>query len=104
MLNIAHEERSLSHLFSIDSKNLKLENYRILSGWGMGIYSYRTENITLDGFRLTYDEKSPCIIANAADAVHTFGTSDRFEIRNSVFEGMIDDALNVHSNFRAVDE
>ena len=104
VLNIAHEERSLSNLFSIDSKNLRLENYRILSGWGMGIYSYRTENITLDGFRLTYDEKSPCIVTNAADAVHTFGTSGRFEIRNSVFEGMIDDALNVHSNFRTVKE
>jgi len=104
VLNIAHEERSLSSVFSIDSKDLRLENYRILSGWGMGIYSYRTENITLDGFRLTYDEKSPCIIANAADAVHTFGTSGHFEIRNSVFEGMIDDALNVHSNFRTVKE
>ena len=102
VLVIEHEPRSLSNLFTIDSKNLRLENYRIVSGCGMGIYSYRTENITLDGLRLTYDEASPCIVSNSADAVHTFGTSGRFEIRNSIFEGMIDDAINIHSNFRTV--
>lgn len=102
VLIITHEGRFLSSVFLIDCKNICLENYRIISGWGMGIYSYRTEHITLDRFRLTYDEKSPCIIANAADAVHTFGTSGKFEIRNSIFEGMIDDAINIHANFRTV--
>lgn len=103
VLNITHERRSLSNVFMIDSKNVLIENYRILAGWGMGIYSYRTENITLDGFRLTCDQSSPCIVTNAADAVHTFGTSGKFNIINSVFEGMIDDAINIHSNFRTVE-
>ena len=106
VLTISHSGnggRSLSSIFAIDTKNIRVENYRILSGWAMGFYSYRVENITLDGFRLTYDEKSPCIVTNAADAVHTFGTSGVFEIRNSVFEGMIDDAINIHSNFRTVE-
>ena len=102
ILIITHEVRSLASIFFIDSKDVSAINYRIVSGWGMGIYSYRTENITLDGFCLTYDEKSPSIIANAADAVHTFGTSGKFVIKNSVFEGMIDDAINIHSNFRTV--
>lgn len=102
VLVITHEARSLSSVFSIDSRNLRIENYRILSGWGMGFYSYRTENITLDGLLLTNDEASPCIVANAADAIHTFGTSGTFEIRNCVLEGMIDDAINIHANFRTV--
>ena len=99
---IAHESRSLSNVFASDSKNIRIENYRILCGRGMGIFTYRVENITLDGFCLTHDEKSPCLMANGADAVHSFGTSGTFEIRNSVFEGMIDDAINIHSNFRTV--
>ena len=103
VLNIAHEARSLSNFFVIDSKNITLNNYRILAGWGMGFYTYRTENITLDGFCLTHDETSPCIVTNAADALHSFGTSGNFVIRNSVFEGMIDDAINIHSNFRTVE-
>ena len=101
-LIIAHETRSLSSVFMIDSKVVELKDYRILCGWGMGVYSYRTENILLDGVCMTYDELSPSIIANAADAVHTFGTSGSFVIRNCVFEGMIDDAINIHSNFRTV--
>ena len=102
VLCFAHEKRALSSVFMVDCKDVKLENYRILSGWGMGILSYRTENITLDRLMLTHDENSPCIVTNAADAVHTFGTSGRFVIRDSVIEGMIDDAVNVHSNFRTV--
>jgi hypothetical protein len=86
----------------IDSKGVELKDYRILCGWGMGIYSYRTENIVLDGVRMTYDESSPSIVTNAADAVHTFGTAGSFVIRNCVLEGMIDDAINIHSNFRTV--
>ena len=101
-LIIAHETRSLSSVFMIDSKNVELKNARILCGWGMGIYSYRTENIVLDGICMTYDESSPSLIANAADAVHTFGTSGSLVMRNCLLEGMIDDAVNIHSNFRTV--
>lgn len=103
ILVIAHETRSLSGIFAIDSGNVTVKNYRIMSGWGMGFYAYRTQDITLDGFCLTYDDESPCLITNAADALHTFGTTGRLEIKNSVFEGMIDDAINIHSNFRTVD-
>lgn len=103
VLIITHEKRSLSSVFMIDSKTVLIKNYRILTGWGMGIYSYRTENITLDGLCLTCDKSSPCIVTNSADAVHTFGTSGKFNIINSVFEGMIDDAINIHSNFRTVE-
>ena len=102
VLVIEHELRSLASVFAIDTKGILIENYRILSGCGMGIYTYRVENITIDGLRLTHDEKSPCIVTNSADAVHSFGTSGKFEIRNCVFEGMIDDAINIHSNFRTV--
>lgn len=102
VLVIAHEMRSLSSVFMIDSKNVRLEGYRILSGWGMGIYTYRTENITLDNLRMTHDDLSPSVVSNAADGVHSFGTSGKFEIKNCIFEGMIDDAINIHSNFRTV--
>jgi len=103
ILTIEHEPRALSNVFMIDCKNIHLQNYRILSGCGMGIYSYRTEDIVLDGLQLTYDAESPCLVANPADAVHAFGTSGTFEIKNSIFEGMLDDAINIHGNFRTVD-
>lgn len=102
VLTITHEKRSFSSVFMLDTKDVTIENYRILLGWGMGIYSYRAENIVLDRFVMTKDEASPCLIANAADGVHSFGSSGIFEIRDSIFEGMVDDAINIHSNFRTV--
>ena len=46
VLNIAHEVRSLSSVFTIDSKNVRLERYRrgLFVQWAMGIPSclYRT--------------------------------------------------------------
>jgi polygalacturonase len=102
ILAIEHERRVLSSVFLIDSKEILIENFRIITGLGMGIFCYRTENVTLDGVKLTHDEKSPCIIANSADVVHSFGNSGKFDIKNCVFEGMIDDAINIHSNFRTV--
>ena len=104
VLVVTHEKRSLSSVFIIDAKKVLIENYRILTGWGMGIYTYRAEDLTLDGVRLTHDQDSPCIVSNSADGVHCFGNSGTMSIKNSVFEGMIDDALNVHSNFRTVSE
>ncbi len=102
-LVVTHEPRNLSSVFMIDSKNVSVENYRVLCGFGMGIYAHRTENIALDHVIFDNVNGSPFIVSNAADAVHTFGTSGKFEIKNSVFRGMIDDAINIHSNFRTVD-
>lgn len=102
VLIITHEGRSLSSVFLVDTKNVLIENFRILAGWGMGIYTYRAEDLTLRGFRLSHDQDSPCLVSNAADALHCFGNSGKMTIRDSIFEGMIDDAVNVHSNFRTV--
>ena len=102
ILVIEHEERLLSSVFALEVKGLTLENYRILSGGGMGILLSRVEDVTLSRFLMTHTEESPALIANPADGVHAFGASGAFRIRDSIFEGMIDDALNVHANFRTV--
>ncbi len=100
---ITHEKRDLSNCFVYECKNISIENYRILAGYGMGIYCFRTENINIDRYLLKYDETSPYVVTNAADALHTFACSGDFKITNSSFEGMIDDAINIHSNFHTVD-
>ena len=102
-LVIAHEARNLSNVFMIDCKDISIKNYRILSSFGMGMYSFRTHNITIDGLKLMYDKESPCVVCNAADAIHTFGTTGKFDIKNCIIGGMIDDAINIHSNFHTVD-
>ena len=70
----------------------------------MGILSMYTENLTIDGLRLTRDEKSHGIITNAADAMHLISSKGKLIIKNSQVEGMVDDALNIHNNFYQAEE
>lgn len=96
---LSHETRDKSSAFLCRSKNITVENYRILNGAGYGIVSMYCEDITIDGLILTHDEKSHGILANSADAIHLVATKGDIVIRNSVIEGMFDDALNIHGNF-----
>ncbi len=99
---IGHEERLISGIRMECCENVRLENVRIVNGFGMGIFPFHCKNILLDGLKMTFDPLSPGFVANAADGIHAFGCSGDFIIRNSVVEGTIDDALNIHSNFYTV--
>ena len=99
---IAHSKRDVSSCFIIRSKNTVLENVRILNGAGMGILGMYSENIMLDGVKYCFDDRSHGIATNAADAVHLISCFGKVEIVNSVFEGMKDDALNIHCNYYTV--
>ena len=97
-----HEARSCSSLATVDCKNVYIKNYRILNGCGMGIQPIYTENIYIDEFKCFMDERSHGVIANSADAIHALACYGDFVVENSIFQGMIDDALNVHSSFYRV--
>ncbi len=99
---ISHTSRDVSSCFIIRSKDICLENFRVLNGAGMGILGMYSENITLDGVKYFCDERSQGITTNAADAVHLISCFGKVEIVNSVFEGMKDDALNIHGNYYTV--
>ncbi len=99
ILCYSHENRSISSVYTFDSNNITIENYRLINGSGMGISTNHSSNIHIHGLKLMYDEKSNGIIANAADAIHSIACGGDYEITNSVFEGMIDDALNIHGIF-----
>lgn len=99
----SHSSRDLNSCFIIRSKNTRLENFRVLNGGGMGILGMYSEGITLDTLKFYCDENSHGIATNAADALHLISCFGKVEIVNSVFEGMKDDAINIHSNYYTVD-
>ena len=96
---LSHEVRDKSSAFICRSENITVENYRIINGAGMGIISMYVQNLTIDGLNLTKDEKSKGMVTNAADAMHLVATKGKLEIKNCTVEGMIDDALNIHTLF-----
>lgn len=99
---ISHTDRDLSSCFIIRSQDTRLENFRVLNGAGMGILGMYSQNITLDGVKYFFDERSHGIATNAADAIHLISCSGKVEIVNGIFEGMKDDALNIHGNYYTV--
>lgn len=94
-----HESRATGTLVALRCDNFTLDNFRILNGSGMGIIPICCHNVTINKLLFTYDEKSHGFISNAADGLHTFACSGALTMTDCVFEGMIDDALNIHGNY-----
>lgn len=102
-LVICHEKRNVTGITAFGGENLTIENFRLINGVGMGIYLYHIQNVTIDGYVLTAEKETGTVTSNGADGLHTYSIGGKFEVRNSVFEGMVDDALNVHSQFYLVE-
>ena len=101
-LVLAHEWRDVSSAFICRSRDISIVNYRILNGAGMGILGMYTKNITIDHLILRRDKQSHGVIANVADAVHLIACFGKITIKDSIIEGMVDDALNIHSNYMEI--
>ena len=93
------EPRYRSGVNILDSKNITIENHRILNGVGMGINAHHTKDITIKGLRMFPDERSHGIVANSADAIHSFACSGKFVIEDCNIEAIIDDFINIHGNY-----
>lgn len=96
---LEHENRFKSSVAMLHSRDIHIENYRILNGCGMGFFALYCENISLEGVKLFRDERSHGIVTNSADGIHFVACKGKIRVTDSVFQGMIDDALNIHSNY-----
>lgn len=85
-----------------NSKDLKINNVTVLTAGGMGLIVERTENIHLDGYKLTSAEGRT--VATRADASHFIGCKGEIIVENSTFEHMLDDSINVHGAYVNIDE
>ncbi len=94
---LTHEVRDKSSVFICRSESVTVENYRIINGAGMGIISMYAKDLVIDGLKLTKDERSHGMVTNAADAMHLVANKGKIEIKNCLVEGMVDDALNIHT-------
>ena len=80
-------------VFLSRARNSVFINCGAYASAGMGFLAQRSENVLLDGWR-TRGERP---IALQADATHFSNCRGHVKVVNSTFEGMVDDAINVHS-------
>lgn len=80
-----------------NSKNTTIRNVNINSTGGMGIIVLpRSENLYLDSFNM-YSIDPDQLMSGNCDAIHITGLKGELVVKNCVFDGLGDDALNIHS-------
>ena len=88
-------------VFVSECKNTKLYNSCVFYAEGMGLLAQMSENITLDGFRVALRGDGR-YFTTQADATHFSGCKGLISSCNGLYEGMMDDAINVHGTYLRV--
>ncbi len=88
-------------IFAEDAKNLRFENVTIHSSYGMGLLAQICEDITVKG--MTIRPKDDVLYSTANDATHFVNCRGTVCVCDSFFEGMLDDALNVHGLYAKIE-
>ncbi|MBQ8351678.1 MAG: right-handed parallel beta-helix repeat-containing protein [Clostridia bacterium] len=64
---------------------------------GSFLIGMRSGSVTFDHVVITFKEGTRQLMSSNADAIHIAGMTGKLTVRNSVFDGLGDDAVNVHS-------
>lgn len=83
-----------------ESKNISIRNTVINAGCGMGIIAHKCEGFYAENFRVFPSGNRP--MSTNTDATHFISCTGRIRFNNCMFEGMGDDAVNVHGFYIGV--
>ncbi len=85
------------------NKDTRLEQVTVHYANGMGLLAQLCEDITLDGFNVCLRGKDdPRYFTTQADATHFSSCRGTIRSVNGLYEGMMDDAINVHGTYLKV--
>ena len=92
-------------IFIHHSENTRIENVQVHYAEGMGLLAQLCTDITLDRFSVCLKgEKDPRYFTTQADATHFSGCKGIIISKNGLYEGMMDDAINIHGTYLKVIE
>ena len=93
-------ERPAPGIFLSHNQNTYLLNVKIHYAEGMGLLAQLCENITLDSFGVCLKgAQDPRYFTTQADATHFSGCRGKIISKKGLYEGMMDDAINVHGTY-----
>lgn len=80
-----------------------LNNVKVHYAEGMGLLAQLCEDITLDGFSVCLrGDDDPRYFTTQADATHFSSCKGKITSINGLYEGMMDDAINIHGTYLKV--
>lgn len=86
----------------IDSDTVRFENLTIYNNPGMGVVGHYSRDISFDNLKVI--PKNDALMSTTTDATHFISCHGKLEFDNCQFEGMGDDAVNVHGFFHSITE
>ena len=98
-------DRPSPGIFVSHATDTRIENVKVHYAEGMGLLAQMSEDITLDGFGVCLrGDDDPRYFTTQADATHFSGCKGKITSVNGLYEGMMDDAINVHGTYLKVVE
>lgn len=95
-------ERPAPGVVVSDSKQVSLRNVTIHYADGMGLICQSTKEIVLNGFKVVPNKAKGRFFSTQADATHFSGCWGKIESNDGLYQGMMDDAINVHGTYLRV--
>lgn len=90
-------------IFLSHDVNTTIENVKVHYAEGMGLLAQLCGNITLEKFGVCLKgDADPRYFTTQADATHFSGCKGKIVSCNGLYEGMMDDAINVHGTYLKV--
>lgn len=103
VISLRSWERPAPGIFMTHCEDTRIENVRMHYAEGMGLMAQMSEDITLDGFSVCLKgEDDPRYFTTQADATHFSACRGKIISVNGLYEGMMDDAINVHGTYLKV--
>lgn len=98
-------DRPTPGIFLSHNTNTCLKNIKVHYAQGMGLLAQLCDGITMDGFSVCLKgEDDPRYFTTQADATHFSQCKGKITSTNGLYEGMMDDAINVHGTYLKITE
>ncbi len=85
-----------------DSSDISVINTTVHFADGMGLIAQNTENLFLDAFKVVPNKQKGRMFTTQADATHFSSCWGDLVSNDGQYEGMMDDAINVHGTYLKV--
>ena len=104
VITMRHSGRPHPGVVLYRAKDTVLENCPIHQALGMGLLAQRSENIRISGGGIRLRPGTDRYFTTNADATHFSNCRGAIVAENGLYEGMMDDAINVHATCLRIEE
>lgn len=101
---IRNTRRDCAGVFTRRSRNITWKNVHFQFLHGMGLVNQFSENLTFDTVSIAPDERNGRTTAAWADCIQASGCKGKLLVKNCLFSGAHDDAINIHGTHLRVVE